>query len=128
VAADATSTTRMPEPTSAAVLHTAADPGRWAHRLRAVNHPPEAFVADSRRVRLALERAIGGVIGGVFAGPTTTAARLDWELPGAMLDLRDVRGSDQLTAMVTHCGHSWLESQLTRPDGPPRMCSTTSPH
>ncbi|GIH18962.1 hypothetical protein [Rugosimonospora africana] len=119
---DATSTARMPEPTLSAVLDAAGDPARWRHRLSRLNYPVDDFVNDSRRVRLALERAVTGVIGGIFDGPTTRSASLDWARAGAILDLRDVRGSDQMTAMVTSCAQSWLEAELSAPDAPPRLC------
>jgi hypothetical protein len=118
-----TSPDRIPTPTLRAVLAAMTDPTRWRHRLHAVNYPVEQFTADSRRVRLALDRLITGAIGGLFDAPTATAAvRLDFSQPGAVLDLRAVRSSDQMTAMAMTCAQSWLEAELSRPHAPPRVC------
>jgi type IV secretory pathway VirB4 component len=119
---DATSPDRMPTPTLGAVLAGMADTALWRHRLDAVSYDVDQFVADSRRVRLALERLISGAIGGLFDGPVSSSVRLDFDEPGAILDLRAVRTSDQMTAMAMTCAQSWLEAELSRPDAPPRVC------
>nr|WP_240947887.1 hypothetical protein [Planosporangium mesophilum] len=119
---DGTSPERMPTPTLSAVLEAMGQPDRWRRRLAALNYPMTAFVADSRRVRLALERLISGALGGVFDGPSSTAAALDFDQPGAILDLRAIRSSDQMTAMAVACAQSWLEAELSQPDAPHRVC------
>lgn len=116
------STDRMATPTLSAVLAAMGDPGLWGDRLAGVAYPLQVFVADSRRVRLALERLISGALGGVFDGPASASARLDFTRPGAILDLREVRASDQMTAMAMTCAQSWLEAELSHPDAPPRVC------
>lgn len=113
---------RMATPTLSAVLAAAGNPDLWRHRLDQLAYPLEVFTADSRRVRLALERLISGALGGVFDGPVESNARLDFNEPGAILDLRTIRASDQMTAMATTCAQSWLETELSAPDAPPRVC------
>ena len=119
---DATSVTRMATPTLSTVLAAMGKPDLWQDRLDHVSYPVEVFVDDSRRVRLALERLISGALGGVFDGPASSSARLDFEQPGAILDLRTIRASDQMTAMAMTCAQSWLEAELSHPDAPPRVC------
>jgi hypothetical protein len=119
---DGTSATRMATPTLSTVLAAMGRPELWRDRLAHVSYPVEVFVADSRRVRLALERLISGALGGVFDGPASSSARLDFEQPGAILDLRTIRTSDQMTAMAMTCAQSWLEAELSHPDAPPRVC------
>jgi hypothetical protein len=119
---DGTSPDRMATPTLSGVLAAMGDPGRWQHRLDKLSYPVEVFIADSRRVRLALERLISGALGGVFDGPVSSNARLDFDQPGAILDLRTIRASDQMTAMAMTCAQSWLETELSAPDAPPRVC------
>ncbi|BEL12846.1 ATP-binding protein [Actinoplanes sichuanensis] len=118
---DAT-TSRMATPTLSTVLAAAGNPQLWQHRLDQLHYPTDVFVADSRRVRLALERLIGGALGGVFDGPAESSARLDFGQPGAVLDLRTIRASDAMTAMAMTCAQSWLETELSAPDAPPRVC------
>ena len=113
---------RMATPTLSGVLAATGQPERWAHRLDRLAYPLEVFVADSRRVRLALERLISGALGGVFDGPETSTARLDFTQAGAVLDLRAIRSSDAMTAMAMTCAQSWLEAELSAPDAPPRAC------
>ncbi|WP_432983282.1 hypothetical protein [Dactylosporangium sp. CA-233914] len=120
---DGTSPDRQGTPTLSRVLAAMGEPEHWQHRLQDLAYPLDTFIADSRRVRLALERLIRGAIGGVFDGDDTTAfTRLDFNEPGAVLDLRDIRASDQLTAMAMTCAQSWLEAELSRPDAGPRLC------
>ncbi|WP_233624179.1 hypothetical protein [Actinoplanes sp. ATCC 53533] len=116
------SPTRLATPTLSTVLAAMGEPNLWQDRLGHVSYPVETFVADSRRVRLALERLISGALGGVFDGPASSSARLDFEQPGAILDLRTIRASDQMTAMAMTCAQSWLEAELSHPDAPPRVC------
>ena len=118
----ATSSARMETPTLRAVLAVMGDPTRWQHRLAQLQYPLDVFISDSRRVRLALERLVSGVLGGVFDGPPESNATLDFAHSGAVLDLRMVRGSDQMTAMAMTCAQSWLETELSAPDAPPRVC------
>jgi len=119
---DGTSLDRMPTPTLGAVLAVMGDRQAWEHRLAALSYPVDTFTADSRRVRLALERLVTGAIGGIFDGAATSSVRLDFDQPGAILDLRAIRASDQMTAMAMTCAQSWLEAELSRPDAPPRVC------
>ncbi|WP_433531214.1 hypothetical protein ACQPYA_03645 [Micromonospora sp. CA-263727] len=119
---DGTSPDRMAVPNLSRVLTAMGDPGLWAYRLAGVHYPVEQFVVDSRRVRLALERLITGVLGGIFDAPDAESLSVDFEQPGAILDLRAVRASDAMTAMAMTCAQSWLEAELTRPDAPPRVC------
>jgi hypothetical protein len=113
---------RLATPTLSAVLAATGDPSLWQHRLDQLAYPVDTFVTDSRRVRLALERLISGALGGVFDGPVESNARLDFTQPGAILDLRTIRASDQMTAMAMTCAQSWLETELSAPDAPPRVC------
>ncbi|MGC5310012.1 hypothetical protein [Micromonospora zamorensis] len=119
---DGTSAERLATPTLSLVLAAMGDPQAWAHRLAGVNYDVDQFAVDSRRVRLALERLITGVLGGIFDAPTAATLTVDFDQPGAILDLRAVRTSDQMTAMAMTCAQSWLEAELTRPDAPPRVC------
>ncbi|MEU7611148.1 hypothetical protein [Micromonospora sp. NPDC049204] len=119
---DGTSAERLATPTLSLVLAAMGDPQAWAHRLAGVNYDVDQFAVDSRRVRLALERLITGVLGGIFDAPTAATLTVDFDQPGAILDLRAVRTSDQMTAMAMTCAQSWLETELTRPDAPPRVC------
>jgi hypothetical protein len=121
-ATDGTSPDRMPTPTLSSVLDAMGHPQQWQHRLDTLNYDLTTFTADSRRIRLALERLISGVLGGIFDGPATSNTRIDFTAAGAILDLRAVRASDQMTAMAMTCAQSWLESELTRPDAPTRVC------
>lgn len=113
---------RMATPTLSGVLAATGRPEQWAHRLDRLAYPLDTFVADSRRVRLALERLVSGALGGVFDGPESSAAQLDFDQAGAVLDLRAIRSSDAMTAMAMTCAHSWLEAELSAPDTPPRVC------
>ena len=119
---DGTSVDRLATPTLSLVLGAMGDPQAWAHRLAGVHYDVDQFATDSRRVRLALERLITGVLGGIFDAPTAATLTVDFDQPGAILDLRAVRTSDQMTAMAMTCAQSWLEAELTRPDAPPRVC------
>ncbi|MGW0507044.1 hypothetical protein [Micromonospora sp. NPDC003241] len=119
---DGTSPDRMAVPNLSRVLTAMGDPGLWAYRLAAVHYPVEQFIVDSRRVRLALERLITGALGGIFDAPDAPGLSVDFDQPGAILDLRAVRTSDAMTAMAMTCAQSWLEAELTRPDAPPRVC------
>ncbi|GGQ83837.1 hypothetical protein [Couchioplanes azureus] len=122
ITGDATSSDRMATPTLSGVLAVMGDAARWQHRLDQLHYPLQVFIHDSRRVRLALERLISGALGGVFDGPTESNARLNFDEPGAILDLRTIRGSDQMTAMALTCAQSWLETELSVPGAPPRVC------
>ncbi|MFF5085337.1 hypothetical protein ACFY36_50560 [Actinoplanes sp. NPDC000266] len=113
---------RMATPTLSTVLASTGKPEQWQHRLDPLAYPVDVFTADSRRVRLALERLISGALGGVFDGPATASARLDFTQPGAILDLRAIRASDAMTAMAMSCAQSWLETELSAPNAPPRVC------
>ncbi|MEU4243991.1 hypothetical protein [Actinoplanes sp. NPDC026619] len=113
---------RMATPTLSGVLAATGNPELWRNRLTPLAYPLEVFTADSRRVRLALERLISGALGGVFDGPVSSNAHLDFAQPGAILDLRAIRASDQMSAMAMTCAQSWLETELSAPDSPPRVC------
>lgn len=119
---DGTSPERMPTPTLSSVLAAMGNPRLWSHRLAGVHYDVDQFATDSRRVRLALERLITGALGGIFDAPAASMLSVDFDQPGAILDLRAVRASDQMTAMAMTCAQSWLEAELTRPDAPPRVC------
>ncbi|GAA3250664.1 hypothetical protein ACFO1B_44105 [Dactylosporangium siamense] len=114
---------RQTTPTLSAVLAAMGEPERWQHHLAGLNYPLEQFASDSRRVRLALQRLVTGALGGLFDGTGSGAGtRLDFAQAGAVLDLRAIRTSDQMTAMAMSCAQAWLEAELSRPDAPPRMC------
>jgi hypothetical protein len=119
---DATSPDRMPTPTLSQVLAAMGHPDLWRHRLQRLSYPLEVFVAESRRVCLAMQRLVGGVLGGIFDGTDTTGTRLDFGQPGAVLDLGAVRASEEITAMALTCAQAWLEAELSAPDAPPRVC------
>ncbi|MFG2042238.1 hypothetical protein [Dactylosporangium sp. NPDC048998] len=114
---------RQATPTLSTVLAAMGNPDLWQHHLAGLSYPLEQFVTDSRRVRLALQRLVTGALGGLFDGAGSGAGtRLDFAQPGAVLDLRAIRTSDQMTAMAMSCAQAWLEAELSRPDAPPRMC------
>ncbi|MFC8848734.1 MULTISPECIES: hypothetical protein [unclassified Micromonospora] len=119
---DGTSPDRLATPTLSLVLAAMGDPHLWAGRLAGLHYDVDQFTADSRRVRLAMERLITGALGGIFDAPAASSLTIDFDEPGAILDLRAVRASDQMTAMAMTCAQSWLEAELTRPDAPPRVC------
>lgn len=71
------------------------------------------LVEDGREVAHALARLVGGDLGGLFDGPSTT--RFDPSLPMISLDLSGVQGSDQLIALVMTCASAWMEAALADP-------------
>jgi hypothetical protein len=73
------------------------------------------LVADGREVAHALNRLVGGDLGGLFDGPSTT--RFDPSLPMVSLDLSRIQGSDQLIALVMTCSSAWMEAALADPAG-----------
>ncbi|MEV6524968.1 hypothetical protein AB0M43_23725 [Longispora sp. NPDC051575] len=121
---DGTSVERMETPTLSGVLAAMGDTAAWAHRLAALDYPLADFVVESRRVRLALERLISGVLGHVFDAPAGTAGTigLDFQAAGTVLDLRAIRSSDAMTAMAVTCAQSWMEAVLSDPGAGSRLC------
>jgi hypothetical protein len=73
---------------------------------------------DGRDVAHALNRLVGGDLGGLFDGPSTV--RFDPELPMVSLDLSRIAGSDAKIGLVMACASSWMEAALQDPSGGPR--------
>jgi type IV secretory pathway VirB4 component len=70
---------------------------------------------DGREVAHALNRLVGGDLGGLFDGPSTV--RFDADLPMVSLDLSRVQGSDAKIGLVMTCASSWMEAALQDPGG-----------
>jgi len=73
---------------------------------------------DGRDVAHALNRLVGGDLGGLFDGPSTV--RFDPELSMVSLDLSRIAGSDAKIGLVMACASSWMEGALQDPSGGPR--------
>jgi len=73
---------------------------------------------DGREVAHAVNRLVGGDLGGLFDGPSTV--RFDADLPMVSLDLSRIQGSDAKIGMVMTCASSWMEAALQDPAGGPR--------
>jgi len=73
---------------------------------------------DGRDVAHALNRLVGGDLGGLFDGPSTV--RFDPEMPMVSLDLSRIAGSDAKIGLVMACASSWMEAALQDPSGGPR--------
>jgi hypothetical protein len=73
---------------------------------------------DGRDVAHALNRLVGGDLGGLFDGPSTV--RFDAQLPMVSLDLSRIAGSDAKIGLVMACASSWMEAALQDPLGGPR--------
>ena len=73
---------------------------------------------DGRGVAHALNRLVGGDLGGLFDGPSTV--RFDPELPMVSIDLSRISGSDAKIGLVMACASSWMEAALQDPSGGPR--------
>jgi hypothetical protein len=76
------------------------------------------LLIDGREVAHAVNRLVGGDLGGLFDGPSTV--RFDADLPMVSLDLSRIAGSDTKIAMVMTCASSWMEGALQDPSGGPR--------
>ena len=74
---------------------------------------------DGRDVAHALNRLVGGDLGGLFDGPSTV--RFDPELPMVSLDLSRIAGSDAKIGLVMACASSWMEAALQDPSGGPAL-------
>jgi hypothetical protein len=70
---------------------------------------------DGREVGHAVNRLVGGDLGGLFDGPSTV--RFDPDLPMVSLDLSRIAGSDAKIGMVMTCASSWMEAALQDPSG-----------
>ena len=70
---------------------------------------------DGREVAHAVNRLVGGDLGGLFDGPSTV--RFDPDLPMVSLDLSRIAGSDAKIGMVMTCASSWMEAALQDPSG-----------
>ncbi|MFI4971080.1 MAG: ATP-binding protein [Hyphomicrobiales bacterium] len=70
---------------------------------------------DGREVAHAVNRLVGGDLGGLFDGPSTV--RFDADLPMVSLDLSRIAGSDAKIGMVMACASSWMEAALQDPSG-----------
>ncbi|GAB3881454.1 ATP-binding protein [Terrabacter terrigena] len=75
----------------------------------------EELVSDGREVAHAVRRLVSGDLAGLFDGPSTVS--FEPSLPMVSLDLSQIQGSDQLTAMVMTCTSAWMEAALTNTDG-----------
>ena len=73
------------------------------------------LVDDGREVAHAVNRLVGGDLGGLFDGPSTV--RFDADLPMVSLDLSRIAGSDAKIGMVMACASSWMEAALQDPSG-----------
>jgi len=76
------------------------------------------LIDDGREVAHAVNRLVGGDLGGLFDGPSTV--RFDADLPMVSLDLSRIAGSDAKIGMVMTCASSWMEAALQDPAGGPR--------
>ncbi len=70
---------------------------------------------DGRDVAHALNRLVGGDLGGLFDGPSTV--HFDATLPMVSLDLSRIQGSDAKIGLVMTCASSWMEAALQDPSG-----------
>ena len=70
---------------------------------------------DGRDVAHALNRLVGGDLGGLFDGPSTV--HFDATLPMVSLDLSRIQGSDAKIGLVMTCASSWMEAALQDPAG-----------
>jgi hypothetical protein len=75
----------------------------------------DELIRDGRDVAHAVRRLVSGDLAGLFDGPSTVS--FDPSLPMVSLDLSQIQGSDQLTAMVMTCASAWMEAALTNADG-----------
>ncbi|HQU00592.1 MAG TPA: hypothetical protein PLG60_08825 [Acidimicrobiales bacterium] len=73
------------------------------------------LLEDGRDVAHALNRLVGGDLGGLFDGPSTV--RFDATLPMVSLDLSRIAGSDAKIGLVMACASSWMEAALQDPSG-----------
>jgi type IV secretory pathway VirB4 component len=56
---------------------------------------------------------------GMFDGPTTVS--VDWDGPGIVVNLSAVHHDPEALGLVLLATTAWLQAQLARPDGPPRI-------
>ena len=93
------------------------------HVVSAMFDPPGDVVGssraqlldDGREVAHAVNRLVGGDLGGLFDGPSTV--RFDADLPMVSLDLSRIAGSDAKIGLVMTCASSWMEAALQDPSG-----------
>jgi hypothetical protein len=93
------------------------------HVVSAMFDPPGDVVGssraqlleDGREVGHAVNRLVGGDLGGLFDGPSTV--RFDADLPMVSLDLSRIAGSDAKIGLVMTCASSWMEAALQDPSG-----------
>ena len=120
-------------PVEATALFAALDEAARAHGVPTLPHvvaglfDPRADVRGSSRAQLlgdgrdvahALNRLVGGDLGGLFDGPSTV--RFDPARPMVSLDLSRIAGSDAKIGLVMACANSWMEAALADPAGGPR--------
>ena len=73
------------------------------------------LLEDGREVGHAVNRLVGGDLGGLFDGPSTV--RFDADLPMVSVDLSRIQGSDAKIGLVMTCASSWMEAALADPSG-----------
>lgn len=124
---------RAMAPVESTALHAALDEAVRTNAVPVLPHvvtamfdPPNDVIGssraqlidDGREVAHAVNRLVGGDLGGLFDGPSTV--RFDADLPMVSLDLSRIAGSDAKIGMVMTCASSWMEAALQDPAGGPR--------
>jgi len=117
-------------PVESTALYAALDEAVRTHSVATLPHvvaamfdPPSDVIGsnraqlldDGRDVAHALNRLVGGDLGGLFDGPSTV--RFDATLPMVSLDLSRIQGSDAKIGLVMTCASSWMEAALQDPAG-----------
>jgi hypothetical protein len=117
-------------PVESTALHAALDEAVRTNKVPVLPHvvtamfdPPNDVIGssraqlidDGREVAHAINRLVGGDLGGLFDGPSTV--RFDADLPMVSLDLSRIAGSDAKIGMVMTCASSWMEAALQDPSG-----------
>ena len=115
-----------------AIEHLTSIPGE--HTLvdlaRLMAEPTSDMVARARTTPNELARAVDAAVyglgklldrslRGMFDGPSNV--RVDWSGPGVVIDLSAVHHDPDALTLVMVAATSWLQSVLSRPDGPPRL-------
>lgn len=116
---DGTSPDRRGEPTLGQLLEGMSDPHRWRTDAARISVDPQRLLESASNARMALYRIVHGPLSGIFDGASTS--NLDFTADGTVLDLSAMRSSDEMTAMAMTCAQSWLEAELSRPDGEQRI-------
>jgi len=121
---------RAMAPVESTALHAALDEAVRTNAVPVLPHvvtamfdPPNDVIGsscaqlidDGREVAHAVNRLVGGDLGGLFDGPSTV--RFDADLPMVSLDLSRIAGSDAKIGMVMACASSWMEAALQDPSG-----------